>query len=52
MLSLLRRDLNSGLKAVNKSNPHVHQIFLNLLAHAYSDVPNWPEIFVKVFLFN
>ncbi|KAG5898788.1 hypothetical protein JTB14_010998 [Gonioctena quinquepunctata] len=50
MLSVLRRDVNAGLKAINKSNPHVHQIFLNLLAHAYTDVNNWPEMFVKLYV--
>ncbi|CAG9856871.1 unnamed protein product [Phyllotreta striolata] len=50
MLSVLRRDVNSGLKAVNKGNPQVHQIFLNLLAFAYSDITNWPETFVKLYV--
>ncbi|XP_074031571.1 integrator complex subunit 1 [Leptinotarsa decemlineata] len=50
ILSVLRRDVNAGLKAINKSNPYVHQIFLNLLAHAYSEVNNWPEMFVKLYV--
>ncbi|XP_057655707.1 integrator complex subunit 1 [Diorhabda carinulata] len=50
MLSILRRDVNAGLKATNRCNPQVHQLFLNLLAHAYSDISNWPEVFVKLYV--
>ncbi|KAJ8965278.1 hypothetical protein NQ314_004241 [Rhamnusium bicolor] len=50
MLSILRRDVNAGLKGVNKSNPQIHQIFLNLISHAYSEISNWPEIFVKLYV--
>ncbi|KAJ8945121.1 hypothetical protein NQ318_001586 [Aromia moschata] len=49
MLSILRRDVNAGLKGV-KSNPQVHQIFLNLISHAYSEINNWPEMFVKLYV--
>lgn len=48
MLSVLRRDVNAGLKGINKSNPQIHQLFLNLICHAYSEINNWPEMFVKV----
>uniref|UniRef100_A0AAR5P7S0 Exportin-1 C-terminal domain-containing protein n=1 Tax=Dendroctonus ponderosae TaxID=77166 RepID=A0AAR5P7S0_DENPD len=48
MVSVLRRDIAAGLKGMHKSNSHVHQMFLNLICHAFSEKDNWPEIFVKV----
>ncbi|CAH1990514.1 unnamed protein product [Acanthoscelides obtectus] len=50
MLGILRRDVNAGLKGLNKGNPLFHKIFLNLLAHAYSEVNNWPDMFVKLYV--
>ncbi|KAJ8920096.1 hypothetical protein NQ315_011751 [Exocentrus adspersus] len=50
MLSVLRRDVNAGLKGINKNNPQIHQLFLNLLSHAYSEITNWPEMFVKLYV--
>nr|CAI5827213.1 unnamed protein product [Callosobruchus analis] len=50
MLGILRRDVNAGLKGLNKSNPHFHKIFLNLIAHAYSEIDNWPDMFVKLYV--
>ncbi|XP_060529675.1 integrator complex subunit 1 [Cylas formicarius] len=50
MVSLLRRDVNAGSKGAHKGNSHVHQIFLNLLCHSFSDKENWPETFVKLYV--
>lgn len=48
LVGIVRRDVNSGLKSINKSNSHLHQMILNLLTQAFSEVTNWPEIFLKV----
>lgn len=48
MIGIIRRDVTAGLKGINKTNPYVHQSFLNLLAHAFADVSTWPETFLKV----
>ena len=48
IMSVLRRDVTSGFKGVNKSNAYFHILFMNLLTHAFSDVGHWPEAFVKV----
>lgn len=48
LVSIIRRDVNAGLKSINKSNPHVHQVFLNLLTHSFAEITNWPESFLKV----
>ncbi|XP_048516871.1 integrator complex subunit 1 isoform X3 [Dendroctonus ponderosae] len=50
MVSVLRRDIAAGLKGMHKSNSHVHQMFLNLICHAFSEKDNWPEIFVKLYV--
>lgn len=47
-IGIIRRDVNAGLKSINKSNPVIHQMFLNILTHAYSSTANWPEVFLKV----
>lgn len=52
MVNILRRDIGTGLKTIHKSNSHVHQMFLNLICHAFADKDNWPEAFVKVCSFN
>lgn len=48
LIGIIRRDVNTGLKTINKSNPHMHQMILNLLTHAFAEVTNWPEMFLKV----
>ncbi|KAK9886100.1 hypothetical protein WA026_014889 [Henosepilachna vigintioctopunctata] len=50
IISVIRKDVNSGFKATNKSNSYIHILLINLLMHAYSDVGHWPELFVKLFV--
>ncbi|XP_030761585.1 integrator complex subunit 1 isoform X2 [Sitophilus oryzae] len=50
MVSVLRRDINAGLKNIHKSNSHVDQMFLNLIYFGFADKDNWPEIFVKLYV--
>lgn len=50
MLSVLRRDVNTGMKGTNKTNCYVHMLLINLLTHAFSDIVNWPDQFLKVSL--
>ncbi|XP_063908867.1 integrator complex subunit 1 isoform X2 [Zophobas morio] len=50
IMSVLRRDVTSGFKGVNKSNAYFHILFMNLLTHAFSDVGHWPEAFVKIYV--
>lgn len=52
MVNILRRDIGTGLKTIHKSNSHVHQMFLNLICHAFAEKDNWPEAFVKVCSFT
>lgn len=48
LVNSLRKDIGSGLKTTNKSNIFLNIMFINLLVKAFSDVANWPDIFVKV----
>ncbi|XP_050499679.1 integrator complex subunit 1 [Diabrotica virgifera virgifera] len=50
MLSVLRRDVNAGLKPVNRGNPQVDHMFLTFLSRAYAEFDNWPEIFVRLYV--
>lgn len=51
ILSVLRRDVVSGNKNPNKNNMYNQIMFINALMHAFDDVSNWPDVFVKVCLF-
>ncbi|XP_050313289.1 integrator complex subunit 1 isoform X2 [Anthonomus grandis grandis] len=50
MVNILRRDISAGSKGGHKNNSQVHQIFLNLICHSFSEKENWPEIFVKLYV--
>ncbi|EEZ98703.1 integrator complex subunit 1 [Tribolium castaneum] len=50
IVNVLRRDVTSGFKGVNKTNSYFHMLFINLLTHAFTDVAQWPEIFVKIYV--
>lgn len=47
LVNSLRKDVG-GLKAANKSNIFLNILFVNLLVRAFADLPNWPDVFVKV----
>lgn len=48
LVNSLRKDVTGSLKATNKSNIFLNIMFVNLLVRAFSEQPNWPDIFVKV----
>lgn len=48
LTGIIRRDINAGLKSINKGHPIVHHMFFNLMTFAFSEVTNWPEVFLKV----
>ncbi|CAH0555452.1 unnamed protein product [Brassicogethes aeneus] len=50
LLSVLRRDLNAGVKGTNKGNSYIHILFINLLSHSFADVVHWPEQFLKLYV--
>lgn len=53
ILSVIRRDVTSGFKGINKTNTYFHILFMNLLTYAFAEVGHWPDSFVKVsFLFD
>lgn len=51
VVSVLRRDVTSGVKGNNKTNAYFHILFMNLVTHAFADVGHWPDVFVKVRIF-
>ncbi|KAK4876341.1 hypothetical protein RN001_012763 [Aquatica leii] len=50
VVSSIRREIAAGIKSPNKGNIYTQILLINLMVHAFGDVLQWPEAFVKLYV--
>ncbi|XP_018336442.1 integrator complex subunit 1 isoform X3 [Agrilus planipennis] len=50
LVSSLRRDIAVGYKSATKGNAYNQILYINTLMHAFAEVLQWPEVFVKLYV--
>ncbi|KAF5307904.1 hypothetical protein FQR65_LT06471 [Abscondita terminalis] len=50
VVSSIRREIAAGFKSPNKGNIYTQILLINVMVHAFGDVLQWPEAFVKLYV--
>ncbi|KAB0795233.1 hypothetical protein PPYR_12072 [Photinus pyralis] len=50
VVSSMRREIAAGFKSPNKGNMYTQILLINLMLHAFDDVLQWPDVFVKLYV--